>query len=349
MKYILCQPAIKRFEWELDVCLTRILKLGIQDIILLFSQWDDVIPQYFEEEYGAEVHVYKDKRKNKNYIPSIKPYLWMRFLEEDPSRENETYFYLDSDVLLKEVPDVNPTENIWYASDCNGYIGLEYIDKKHPQLVESMCEAIEIDAEMIREHNPIGGAQWVIKNPSFAYWKKVYEDSNTLYNMLSRSNTDIQKWTAEMWAQLWNVYHVGKVVKTPSELDFCWPTDDVRRYNETKIYHNAGVINDNQNLFFKGKYVNKTPFHDNFNHVDKSKASIKYVEAIKDVRKGEFHLKYEVLHDFRDLQDKEKIYRKGDTYPKPANKKISDERIEELSTSKNRLKKPLIKEVEEQE
>ncbi|BDP52986.1 hypothetical protein EfmJHP35_09100 [Enterococcus faecium] len=32
MKYILCQPAINRFKWELEVCLTNLKKLGIKDI-----------------------------------------------------------------------------------------------------------------------------------------------------------------------------------------------------------------------------------------------------------------------------------------------------------------------------
>ena len=57
--------------------------------------------------------------------------------------------------------------------------------------------------------------------------------------------------------------------------------------------------------------------------------------------------KYEVLHKFIDLEDKKKVYDTGDTYPKPANKKISDERISELSTSNNRSGKALIKELEE--
>lgn len=58
--------------------------------------------------------------------------------------------------------------------------------------------------------------------------------------------------------------------------------------------------------------------------------------------------KYVVLHDFTDLQDKNKIYRKGDVFPKPANKKVTKKRIEELSGNKNKRKIPLIKKVEEQ-
>lgn len=53
---------------------------------------------------------------------------------------------------------------------------------------------------------------------------------------------------------------------------------------------------------------------------------------------------YMVLHDFKDLQDKNKIYIKGDTYPKPSGTIVSDARIKELSSTKNKIGKRLIKE-----
>lgn len=56
--------------------------------------------------------------------------------------------------------------------------------------------------------------------------------------------------------------------------------------------------------------------------------------------------KYKVIHDFTDLKDKNKVYRVGDTYPNPVNKKVNDERIEELSSSDNKLGSPVIKEEE---
>ncbi|GEQ07015.1 hypothetical protein [Staphylococcus gallinarum] len=56
--------------------------------------------------------------------------------------------------------------------------------------------------------------------------------------------------------------------------------------------------------------------------------------------------KFTVLHAFTDLQDKDKVYNVGDSFPKPANKKVSEKRIEELSTDKNKQGKALIQEVE---
>lgn len=57
--------------------------------------------------------------------------------------------------------------------------------------------------------------------------------------------------------------------------------------------------------------------------------------------------KYEVIRDFTDLQDKNKVYRKGDVYPNPVNKKVSKKRIDELSTDENKIGAPLIKEIKE--
>ncbi|MDX8288834.1 hypothetical protein SLL00_03475 [Metabacillus indicus] len=55
--------------------------------------------------------------------------------------------------------------------------------------------------------------------------------------------------------------------------------------------------------------------------------------------------KYEALIKFKDKQDDSKVYEKGDRFPKPANKKIEDERIQELLSSDNKAGKPVIKEI----
>lgn len=55
--------------------------------------------------------------------------------------------------------------------------------------------------------------------------------------------------------------------------------------------------------------------------------------------------KYVVIKAFKDLQDKNKIYEVNDSYPSPANKKVSDERIAQLLGSKNKQNNPVIREV----
>lgn len=257
--------------------------LGIKDIVLLFTRHDSTIPRYLGDKYGVEVHVYDD-RDDRSYIPSVKPYLWSKYLQEDKSRENESYFYLDGDVLFRRVPEVLPNKDIWYGSDCGRYLSVDYIDSTGKGIFEEMCKIIGVDANKIRELNPVAGAQWVISNPSYEYWNKVYQDSNVLYKYLcSRTNSKIQTWTAEMWAQLYNVYLFKKSVEVHDELDFSWSTDSVDRYYETAMLHNAGVTRDKEAMFFKGKYTRNSPFEDDLSFVDPNKASIKYVEAIKEV------------------------------------------------------------------
>lgn len=59
-------------------------------------------------------------------------------------------------------------------------------------------------------------------------------------------------------------------------------------------------------------------------------------------------MKYKVIEDFTDLQDNNKVYYEGESFPKPANKKVSKKRIEELLSVKNKLGKPVIKEIKEE-
>ena len=58
-------------------------------------------------------------------------------------------------------------------------------------------------------------------------------------------------------------------------------------------------------------------------------------------------MKYEVIRDFVDSQDKNKKYKVGDSYPTPGNKKISEERLASLLSADNNIRQPVNREVEE--
>lgn len=55
---------------------------------------------------------------------------------------------------------------------------------------------------------------------------------------------------------------------------------------------------------------------------------------------------YKVIHYFTDLQDFNHPYKVGDKFPR-LGLKVSDERLKELASNKNKQGKPLIKKVEE--
>ena len=53
-------------------------------------------------------------------------------------------------------------------------------------------------------------------------------------------------------------------------------------------------------------------------------------------------MSYKVIHRFADLQDFNHLYNVGDAFPR-IGMKVSQSRIDELASSKNKLKTPLIK------
>lgn len=55
---------------------------------------------------------------------------------------------------------------------------------------------------------------------------------------------------------------------------------------------------------------------------------------------------YKVIHFFTDLQDNDFAYEVGDTFPRKG-KKVSKERLEELSGASNKQNRALIEEVKE--
>ena len=55
---------------------------------------------------------------------------------------------------------------------------------------------------------------------------------------------------------------------------------------------------------------------------------------------------YRVIEYFEDLQDNGQPYNVGDVFPK-GDKKVTEERLSELATDKNRRRIPLIEKVEE--
>ena len=55
---------------------------------------------------------------------------------------------------------------------------------------------------------------------------------------------------------------------------------------------------------------------------------------------------YVVVHDFKDLRDGNIVYIKGDIYPRKADAVVDEERVKELSSTKNKIGRVLIKEQE---
>lgn len=290
MKVLFAQPEIVRFEWELEVAITNLLEHNIKDIYVLFASFDPSISDRLKQKYPhISIYRYADDREYKGYIPSIRPYLWWKFLEENPEMEKEQFLYIDSDVIFREMPNIPQLEdNEWIGSDCSGYLSLDYIKgcENGPQIANKMLDIIGISEEQLNEHLGLHlGAQVLVNKPKKEFWKKVYNDSNALWRYFVSIDTNLQTWTAEMWSQCWNIVLFNYKPLTSDDFIFNWATDPIENWEKHKIFHNAGVTEDRKELFFKGKYDKNTPFFDDFSHISPNFCSYNYVQAIKKVKK----------------------------------------------------------------
>ena len=154
-----------------------------------------------------------------------------------------------------------------------------------------MLEIADISEHVVRSNNNnSGGGHYLIKKVDSIFWKEVEDLSIRLHkeitDMYSKQhpngdgNNPLQIWTAEMWAMLWVAWKKGIMTLTHPELDFCWAGDNIDKWDNTSIFHNAGVTCGCQNLFKKSNYINKFP--DLNLDIDKEKCSFNYYNMLKD-------------------------------------------------------------------
>jgi hypothetical protein len=172
-----------------------------------------------------------------------------------------------------------------YGANCFSYMDLDYIlsKRKGPEIAAKMAQICGISVDQMRGVPGIG-AQIILNNPTAAFWLRAYRNSNNIHMYFDRLDSDIQKWTAEMWGQLWGWVAAGITPTHSTELDFSRPTDTIDVWDKYKIMHNAGVTVDDKELFYKGQYTDRSPFDEDLSWVTDKKVSIKYVEAINNAK-----------------------------------------------------------------
>ena len=312
--FVTAQPDVPYFHWQVKLYVHNFIEKGIDpsNIHVIFSTLgNNKLSQGAEDlkKIGINIHSYKDERVNKRYIPSIKPFLLYKWLEQYP-QYGKCFFLHDADIIFRELPDFEKmlNDDICYLSDTIGYIGYDYImdccrryESQHPtsekgQLLKEMADTIGISVDLIKENQKnSGGGQYIIKNTDYKLWEKIYLDSFTLYNnMLIYQRKfpinpgQIQFWTAEMWSVLWNLWLHNFKTKVVNELSFSWATDNVDVYKKHSILHMAGVTDDlKKTKFYKGEYINIDPIEKlredptHFNYVDTKSSTIKYIEVMR--------------------------------------------------------------------
>jgi hypothetical protein len=315
--FVSAHPDIPYFHWQTKVYTNNFIKKGIKpkNIHVLFLMvYGNTSPSEESlklKELGINIHHYLDDRENKKYIPSLRPLALSRWLKENPNL-GECYFYHDSDIIFRELPDFEKlvSDDVVYLSDTLSYINYDYIiscsktyETQHPHLskgslLELMTDTIGISTDIVKENNQnSGGAQYLIKKTDYKFWEKVYEDCGKLYNNLFEFNREhriqsgeIQMWTADMWALLWNLWLTNHKTKVVDDLSFSWATDSLEVYNRKPILHMAGVTeNLKHSRFYKGDFINVNPLDklkeniNFFDYIDKNSSTTMYIQIMKEI------------------------------------------------------------------
>jgi len=300
LRYISAQPAINFYTWQVEVMINNFMKNGVNpnNIDIVCSIQNNVIPDKWHKlcnHYNTvRFFFYNDDRVNPCYISSVRPHVLEKHFASHPYLKDEAIFYHDCDIIFTKPVNWNHylDDDVWYLSDTKYYISAEYIKSKKFGLYERMCEIVGIDESIPERYNDTGsgGAQYLMKNIDAAFWKKVYDDSEKLYQFFldhlkafpeggPNKYHPIQKWTADMWAVLWNGWYFQHDTKVVSDMEFAWPMHKLDMWEKCFILHNAGVT-ETTNFFFKGKYMNKLPYDIKAEDYSAETCSRKYVEEI---------------------------------------------------------------------
>ena len=322
LRYVCVQPTIDYYTWQVEVLINNFIKHGVNpnnmDIVCAIRPGEDVpaVWRKLADHYNyVRFFFYEDTRGNRPYVSSVRPHILKKHWEAHPYLKDEIIFYHDCDIIFTRPPDWSKfmEDDIWYGSDCRFYISAEYIESKKYNIYEKMCDIVNIDPAIPRANELNGiGAQYLMKNVDAAYWEKVEKDSDDLYAFFLKDLEEhpeikdvpavpanettpeipavigynpIQKWTADMWAVLWNAWYFKHEVRVAEEMDFCWATQEKSKWDKNTIFHNAGILNTmSDDYFYKGEFINKLPY-DIENKFKEDRATHWYVNDILETAK----------------------------------------------------------------
>jgi len=297
---ITCQPDDQYFLWQNHVYIESCLDVGFEEDkihILLYKPIDRPFNKNWtklKELYPKlNLHLYEDKGVGDYlgiYIPILRPHILWQHFEKFPELEKETIIYTDCDIVWTKTPDIAHLleDSAHYMSNAASYMNYSYFERKNTEVLEykkedvktrdflaEICSIVGLDKKIVVENdNNIGGVQYVLKNVTASFWKKVEKDVllirqhllNINKEFYESENKGIQSWCADLWAVIFNLWAKGDTVKIVPELNFTWSSDPISKIKETSILHNAGLTSPFHNgipVMYKAKYINGlNPFKD---------------------------------------------------------------------------------------
>jgi len=314
LRFICAQPAIPYYTWQVEVMINNFLDMGIHPNYIDIVCWkvDNIIPEAWiklANHYNTvRFFFYSDTRASKNYTSSIRPNILKQHWLARPEVKENVIFYHDNDIVFTKPVNWQQflNDDKWYGSDTRWYIGHDYIISKGEDVLNKMCEIVNINKRMVKayELNAIG-AQYIMKDIDWTFWDAVERDSERLFTEITELNNQkvienrhtmppnapstpaynpLQIWCADMWAVLWNAWKLDKETICHDDLQFSWATSNIDDWNKYNIFHNAGVTTDADGLFYKAKYMDKLPYGEKLN-IKPNTASHEYWKLIEKVGK----------------------------------------------------------------
>jgi hypothetical protein len=304
LRFICAQPATLYYAWQVEVMLNNFRQKGVNlnDVDVICSINDNIPEEWSKlaNNYAARFFFYRDLRKVKKYISSIRPNILKQHFKNHPYLKNDTIFYHDCDIIFTRNPKEWITyeminDDKWYGSDVIWYISHDYIKSKGDDILEEMCDISGISIKNVKDNqNNSIGAQYLLKDISHNFWERVEYESEMLFTQITETNIkkkkenpkyhEVQIWCADMWALLWNGWKMGKETIIHDNFRFSWGTSNKKDFYECNIFHNAGVTGGSKNLFYKAMYMKKLPYDEEL-EIDEGMASYQYFNFIKKVGK----------------------------------------------------------------
>jgi len=307
------QPATPYYAWQIEVFLTRTISQGYNpNYIEVIGSYESSINKSWrvlQQAFPAvRFFFYPDTREDRRYACSVQAHILHKHWLQFPELKNDAIFFHDADFIFTRYFDFEPylQDNKWYFSDCDGYLGVDYLESKgsHPtkltnkgepeMLLDGMATVLGMCSCTIKAHRgKSGGAQKLLKNVTDKYWWEVDRDITNLYDWLLKHKDEygdeernsIQIWTTNMWCELWNAWKRGVRVELPESFDFAWATCHSNRWEERAFFHNAGVQHGGQGMFFKAAYIDKLPYGEEL-EVDPIRCSKNYYDYVQEVGKN---------------------------------------------------------------
>lgn len=266
-KVLVVAPLFHQTAWEIRLLFESLRRVGfpLEDVVWLSHGGSDAAYEYalkLVADTGVEFHWYEDDRPKSEYLTSIRPWLIAKYLREDEAREEHTYLYIDSDVVVNTIPDVDELgadEGTWVGSSVSSYAAMGKTDKATRQHLKQV-----LGKEAFKKYRYImPGAQWVLVQPSPEVFATMYELCEEVFTAI-RDDDECENdaWFSDMWALPAAALHYGVSCVAHEDLDFALVDDPYEDFYSKPFYHNSGATVQSSLLravFVKREWKAKSP------------------------------------------------------------------------------------------